>query len=59
MNYASVFLVFILLCSLVFWYISGKKYYTGPIVEAQTGGYNSDENSPRPAEMETKAEKEI
>jgi hypothetical protein len=34
MNYASVFIVFILLCATVFWYISGKKYYTGPIIEA-------------------------
>jgi hypothetical protein len=34
MNYACVFLVFILLCSAISWYISGRKYYTGPVVEA-------------------------
>lgn len=35
MNYAPVFLVFILVASAVWWYISGHKYYTGPVVEAQ------------------------
>jgi amino acid transporter len=35
MNYAIVFWGFILLCALVFWYISGKKYYTGPLIEAE------------------------
>lgn len=35
MNYAIVFLAFILVCSTVYWYISGKKFYTGPIIEAE------------------------
>jgi len=35
MNYATVFLVAILLASMIWWYASGKRYYTGPIVEAQ------------------------
>jgi len=35
MNYAAVFLVFILLAAAVFWYAGGRRYYTGPIVEAQ------------------------
>jgi len=35
MNYAIVFLLFILLCAMVYWYISGRKFYTGPIVEAE------------------------
>ncbi|RAK71155.1 amino acid transporter [Aspergillus fijiensis CBS 313.89] len=33
MNYACVFLVFVLLFALVYWYISGKKFYHGPITE--------------------------
>ena len=37
MNYAIVFLAFILLCATVWWYISGRKFYTGPIVEAEIG----------------------
>jgi amino acid permease (GABA permease) len=37
MNYAIVFLSFILFCAGVFWYIRGKKYYTGPIIEAEIG----------------------
>jgi hypothetical protein len=35
MNYAVAFLGLILLASTVWWYASGKRYYTGPIVEAQ------------------------
>ena len=35
MNYAIVFLAFILLCAMVWWYIRGKKVYTGPVVEAE------------------------
>jgi len=35
MNYAIVFLAFILVCAMVWWYISGKKYYTGPLIEAE------------------------
>ena len=37
MNYASVFLVFILGAAGVYWFISGRKFYHGPIVEAQAG----------------------
>lgn len=35
MNYAIVFLVFILFCALVYWWIRGKKFYTGPVIEAE------------------------
>jgi amino acid permease (GABA permease) len=35
MNYAIVFLAFILLCAAVYWFIGGRKFYTGPILEAQ------------------------
>jgi hypothetical protein len=42
MNYASVFLVFILACAAIFWYISGRRYYTGPIIEAQAEDYDSN-----------------
>jgi hypothetical protein len=42
MNYASVFLVFILACAAIFWYISGRRYYTGPIIEAHAEDYDSN-----------------
>jgi hypothetical protein len=35
MNYACVFIAFILLCSTLFWYTNGRRFYSGPIVEAQ------------------------
>lgn len=44
MNYASVFLVFILGCAAIFWYISGRKYYSGPVIEAE--GYESNGEAP-------------
>ncbi|KAI1329078.1 amino acid permease [Xylariaceae sp. FL0255] len=34
MNYAIVYLGGILATSTIFWYAGGKKYYTGPLVEA-------------------------
>lgn len=45
MNYASVFLVFTLLVTLVYWYISGRKFYTGPLIEAQFEGSITDRSS--------------
>ena len=38
MNYAIVFLIFILLVALVWWYARGRKFYTGPIVQANVDG---------------------
>jgi hypothetical protein len=38
MNCAVVFLVFVLLCAAVFWYLGERKYYTGPVVEAEVQG---------------------
>jgi amino acid permease (GABA permease) len=42
MNYASVFLVFILGCAAIFWYISGRRHYTGPVIEAHAEDYDSN-----------------
>ncbi|KAL8787893.1 MAG: hypothetical protein Q9213_001920 [Squamulea squamosa] len=35
MNYAIAFLGAILIFSAIFWYIGGRRYYTGPVVEAE------------------------
>lgn len=35
MNYAIAFLGGILIFAAIFWYLTGKKYYTGPLIEAQ------------------------
>ncbi|KAL8772975.1 MAG: hypothetical protein Q9209_001995 [Squamulea sp. 1 TL-2023] len=35
MNYAIAFLGAILIFSAFFWYIGGRRYYTGPVVEAE------------------------
>jgi hypothetical protein len=37
MNYAAAFLVLILLAAAVFWYAGGRRYYTGPVIEARAG----------------------
>jgi len=42
MNYASAFLVLVLLSALLYWYISGRKFYHGPIIEAQLEDSQSD-----------------
>lgn len=35
MNYAVVYLGFILFVAFVYWFVRGKKFYTGPIIEAE------------------------
>lgn len=35
MNYAAAFLIGILIAAAIYWFISGRKFYTGPIVEAE------------------------
>jgi uncharacterized protein (UPF0333 family) len=35
MNYAVVVLVVVLIFSVVYWYVSGKNYYTGPRTHAK------------------------
>jgi hypothetical protein len=57
MNYASAFLALILGAAAVFWYISGRKYYTGPITEAQED-YTSESHMISSA-IERKSEKEM
>lgn len=38
MNYAAVFLAAILGAAGIFWYTSGRKYYSGPLIEAHEAG---------------------
>lgn len=45
MNYAIVYLVGILFFSMIFWYATGRKYYTGPIVEADLTDESVDRSS--------------
>ena len=35
MNYAIVFLAAVLVAAMVYWYVGGKRWYTGPLVEAE------------------------
>lgn len=42
MNYAIVYMAFILLCAIVYWYIRGKKFYVGPIKEVVIEGHGND-----------------
>jgi len=37
MNYAAAFLALIFLFSTVYWYISGRKFYVGPLTETGDG----------------------
>jgi amino acid transporter len=42
MNYAIVFMGFILLCACVYWYARGKKFYVGPLKETTIQGEGSN-----------------
>ncbi|KAK7892701.1 polyamine transporter tpo5 [Exophiala xenobiotica] len=52
MNYAIVFMGFILFCAALFWFVGGKNYYTGPLIEAQI--QQEDATSPSLSENEKK-----
>ena len=45
MNYAIIFMAFILGCALLFWYAGGKRYYTGPLIEAQLQSMDDEPSS--------------
>ncbi len=46
MNYASAFLVLILGFAAIYWYISGRKFYHGPVVEATAEDERSENETP-------------
>ena len=58
MNYAVVILTFVLLFALVYWFVHGKDYYTGPrthahidhgvIVNDESDSPNDKERGPEP-----------
>ena len=54
MNYAIVYLGGILFFAAVFWYISGRKNYTGPLIEAevQLDSNSDDFRNPHPKSKE-------
>lgn len=45
MNYAVVFLAAILAFATVYWYIRGRSFYTGPLVETEVGDADSQSRS--------------
>jgi len=45
MNYAIAFLGAILAFSLLYWFIAGRKFYTGPLIEADIGEDSSQTRS--------------
>jgi hypothetical protein len=55
MNYASAFLVLILSAAAIFWYTNGRRYYTGPLIEAQVEDRDSNSGGDTP-QMDSKAE---
>ncbi|KAL9105544.1 MAG: hypothetical protein Q9227_009288 [Pyrenula ochraceoflavens] len=45
MNYAIAFLGLILIAALIYWFISGRKFYTGPLMEAEILDEGRDSSS--------------
>lgn len=43
MNYAIVYLAGILAFAAIYWYIAGRKFYTGPLIEAEVDESASDD----------------
>lgn len=54
MNYAIVYLAGILAFAAVYWYVHGKRNYTGPLIEAemQVEDSNSDDHPTHKKEQE-------
>jgi amino acid transporter len=46
MNYASVFLVAIIVAANAYWYAGGRRWYVGPLVEAEITGDSDSGDSP-------------
>jgi len=44
MNYAVAYLAGIFVCALSYWYVVGKKWYTGPLIEAEIMGDGTSMN---------------
>jgi hypothetical protein len=53
MNYAIVFLAAVLIAATAYWYIGGRKWYTGPLIEAQIVN-DSDADSNSKAKLDSK-----
>jgi len=45
MNYAIAIMALILLFALVYWYAGGRRWYTGPLIEAEIQSLNGDASS--------------
>ena len=45
MNYAVVYLAGILALSTVYWFVQGRKFYTGPLIEADINEDGGDRSS--------------
>jgi hypothetical protein len=56
MNYASAFLVLILGFAAIYWYISGRRFYSGPVVEAQAEEDHSDSAAELPSDEKNKVD---
>ena len=55
MNYAVVILVFVLLVALIYWFIHGRHYYTGPRSHAHVEhGVIIEDETDTPAEDQEK-----
>lgn len=56
MNYSSVYLVAILIFAYGYWFIRGKKFYTGPITQSKRN--ESQDTNQRESEEEDDTKEE-
>jgi amino acid transporter len=59
MNYAIAFLGLIGIASTVYWFVRGKYFYTGPLIEAEAMSLNGSDNDAELSDGKLEKEKEI
>lgn len=57
MNYACAFLALIFLFAAVYWFVGGRRWYTGPLIEAEIDENDSQNERSSNEEVNLKTEK--
>jgi len=57
MNYAVVYLAAILAFAAIYWFVQGRKFYTGPLIEADINEDESQAGRSSDEEVNNKTEK--
>lgn len=56
MNYAIVYLAGILAFAGIYWIVAGRKFYTGPLIEAEVMADSNSDDFPNSSKEQEKAD---